>query len=271
MRLHVYTALLCIVLMAAAIPASAYFIEAENIPTSSDWTLYNELTNVEYDTSGGNLLIIDGDGSPGDAHTGSPGDLVFTTQAAGPLNGTATTVFRVRTTGDYPFTELGTSGVGWERNIVLSFSKPDDPTYRKQVNLAIRPDKAAITNTIGSTIYGGEILGDNTDWVTWTIVGKNYGMSCDIYRNGVEIFKDFTINGTSGLTTDSAIGTIDALSITAIVAGANRDGTGSWEFDWVAYKAGADPTWNPVPEPSSLFALGSGLAGLAGFAIRRRK
>jgi hypothetical protein len=98
-------------------------------------------------------------------------------------------------------------------------------------------------------------------------------LNCDIYRNGVKVIDNFTINGTSGLTTDSAIGAIDGLSITAIVAGTTKDGTGAWEYDWVAYQAGEHSDWDPsaVPEPGSLVTLGSGLVGLVGFVIRRRK
>ena len=44
------------------------------------------------------------------------------------------------------------------------------------------------------------------------------------------------------------------------MAGPNRDGTGSWLFDRVAYKAGADPTWQPWgPEPGQITGVASSL------------
>jgi len=279
MKAGFHAALVCIALVALSLPAVAYVIQGEDIPLSSDWArktltssfLGNAVTGVPGASNGGKALsVVDNDNSKKlDIHTiGNTEDLLYLTTAAGALNGSATAVFRMKTTSDYAFSALS-GNAGWERNIVLSFST--DGVWKKCVGFAVRPDGAAITNTTSTTVYGGVISANNTVWHTWTIVGRNFttaGGVADVYLDGTIVVNGASLTGT----TDSAIGSVDGLSVLAGMSGTTRDGTGSWMFDWVAYKAGVDPTWQPtIPEPGSLLALGSGLVGLMGFGIRRRK
>ncbi len=277
MRLRLHVTLACLALVAFSLPAMAYVIEAEGIPTSADWelrTLYTQLP-VEAvtglaDASGGSALsIIDDDATKLDVHAvNNTADIVYTHVSTEAFNGAATAVVRMKTTDDFEFSALSGSA-GWERNVILSFS--DGSSWRKCLGFAVRPDGVAFTNTTATSVYGGVYAVDNTQWHTWTIVGTNFGSgggSFDLYLDGgATPVLSSTMNGT----TDTAIGYVDGLSIGGAMGGTNRDGTGSWMFDWVAVKAGADPGWNPVPEPGSLLALGSGLIGLVGFGIRRRK
>ena len=52
-----------------------------------------------------------------------------------------------------------------------------------------------------------------------------------------------TSGGDDGSASESSIGAVDGLS----VAASSSNGTGTVIIDWVAYRAGEDPYWNPVP------------------------
>ena len=281
MKFHLV--LLCVVLVSVSLPAIAaeYLIQAEEIISSSDWALKTLDTDLPADavaatgaSNGEALRVVDNVQVNLDPHTpGNNGDLIYTTTAVGGLGSSATAVFRMRTTSDQEFSPLSGSPAddGWERNIILSFS--GGGAFRKCVGFAVRPDGAAITNTTATSVYPAYPVGvvsvDNTTWHTWTIVARNFtsgGGSADVYLDGLKVIDNVTLN----LTTDTAIGYIDGLSVAAAIAGTSRDGLGCWEFDWVAYKSGEDPTWPGIPEPGSLVALASGLAALCGVAFRRR-
>ena len=274
-----------VALVVACVPAMAYVIQAEDILTSSDWAQKVAATSfpgtavsgiVGAANGGQALSVIDNDkANPKDAHVAdNTGDLLYVTTAAGAFNGSATAVVRMKTTAEFEFSALtGTpTDDGWDRNVILSFG---DGVWRRCAGFAVRPDSVTFTNTTASSVYGGVYAIDNTQWHTWTIVGSGFTSasgsgSIDVYVDGGSAP---VMSIASGLaSTDTAIGYIDALSIGSAMGGSSRDGTGSWLFDWVAVKAGADPGWQPnVPEPGSLLALASGLIGLVGFGIRRRK
>ena len=258
MRLRMLVTLLCAAALAlACAPAPAYQIEAEGILNNPDWVLKVPTTAIPagavaeagYASGNGALRIIDNINSQKiDIHApDNIEDVIYTTTAAGTLNGTATAVFRIKATADYPFSGIaGTySQNGWERNIVLSFS--DGSTWKRCVGLAIRPDGAMVTNTTSNQVYGGIIPVNNMVWHTWTIVATGVTADAgtfDLYLDGVQVIASWKIPGS----TDTAIGYVDGLSVMAGMGGSNRDGTGSWLFDRVAYKAGADPTWKPWGE-----------------------
>ncbi|MDH7601343.1 MAG: hypothetical protein QHI38_04265 [Armatimonadota bacterium] len=236
---------LCLSLCFGQAAAAAYFVEAESILDSPQWvnvtaagSTVSAYVVTEPSASGeSGLCVIDGGMASAD-------NFLYYTTAGGTFeNGCATAVVRMKVTAD-----VGFSGP-WTRNIILSLNR-GPKSSRRGVGLAVRPDSAAVTNTLGTQIYGGEIPGDNTRWVVWTIVARDYGYYFDVYRNGVKVVD----NASNGSATESAIGGsvgIDALVIASNPAG----GTGSWLFDWVAYKSGEDPYWC-VPEPGLSTLLG---------------
>ena len=243
---------LCILLAAAACTAALaqYQIEGENILTDPTWTVLlnqggvasavSRLTVSEpYSLAGGGIKIID------DQITGDSAKIFIHKPSSFAFNGSATAVVRVKTTADQLFSALAnppTSANPWSRTFVLRF--PDDPgltgTQKKGIGLCIRPDRAAVMSNTGTTRYGDEILGDNTRYVTWTIVGRNYGANFDLYRNWVQVIA----NGANTSNTETPLGNgVDGVYLSA----APNVTTGSWIFDCVAFKAGEDPAWNPWP------------------------
>jgi len=64
---------------------------------------------------------------------------------------------------------------------------------------------------------------------------------------------------------------------TGLFLGANGSSSNTWNgnVDWIAWSKNSDYQlpWTPgiIPEPSGLLALASGIVGLAGFCIRRRR
>ena len=230
--------LLCLALAICTAPAAAYVEQAENIPGLLGTTWSNKTSASKASVSvitdplasGGQALrIVDSSTSAND-----DGKLIYMTTAAGALNGSATAVIRVRTDYDSTFTN------NWNRCCILSFViGPTHGTTRRAIGLAIKQHDAAVVNNLGATIYNGPVAGDNTDYVTWTIVARDYGWKFDLYRNGVKVID----NWDNGSASEGNIGAMDGLSIAA----SSSNGTGTVIIDWVAYKAGEDPTWNPVP------------------------
>lgn len=311
MKFKVFAAVLCVALMAVAIPASAYLIQAEDILGASDWQqkVYGTRVDASVSSQGG-LLIVDDDNTMGpDMHDSSAtkpdyGDLWLQNDSDEEFGGEATVVVRMKTTSDYAFTtNLAATATGerWDRSVVVSLLRGDPAKAKRCVSLSVRPDSAAVTNNGGSALATGSSImtaQDNTKWATWVIVAKDYGWSWDLYRkgniwvDGVSVESDWTlvnsVVGTSNLTSDSIFDTpyggpkvtnadgIDALSIGASISGTVSDATGSWMFDYVAYQGGSyDPLGFAgslnVPEPGSMLALCSAFIGLAGFVTRRRK
>ena len=111
------------------------------------------------------------------------------------------------------------------------------------IGLCIRPNRVAITNNTGRTVYG-EVACDNTHFVTWTIVASNNGNSFEVLRDGVSV-----MSGTSGSNVESVL---DRPADGVYICSAPNAVSGSWLFDYVAYKAGADAAWVPVPPDQEL-------------------
>jgi len=230
--------LLCLALAIWAAPAGAYVVQGESIPglLGTTWTNKTPTSTLSVSpysdslASGGSALrIVDSSTSGGD-----DGRLIYTTTAAGALNGSATAVIRVRTNYDASFSDT------FNRCLILSFIVgPTHGTTRRAIGLAIKLHDAAIVNNTGGTYYNGPIAGDNSDYVKWTIVARDYGWKFDLYRNGVKVIDNWDNSSAS----ESNIGATDGLSIAA----SSSNGTGSVVIDWVAYKSGEDPTWDPVP------------------------
>lgn len=266
MKPHGFLILLCVAMLAiACVPATAggsYKIEAEDLTTSPAWTkvtagnLYaGNKVPADGARSGYALSIIDSikvsppDNKPHDMH-GTGGatnveDLLYRNIAdpgefAFGFANNATAVFRIKTTDEQAF-----STEAWERSIILAFT---DGAYRKCVGFAVRPSGAVICNSGGGTTYGGVIPSDNTVWHTWTIVGKDMsstGGKVDVYLDGARVISDLALNLTADTILANSGTYINGLGVGSTVSGTVNDGTGSWLIDWVSYKQGVHPKWDP--------------------------
>lgn len=205
---------------------------------------------------GGGAFQIDDNLSSGDSAK------IFIRNVSGTaFNGVATAVIRVKTTPDVVFSgssiaDPSSSNV-WSRTFVLSLYNSSLTSSRKGIGLAIRPDVAAVMNNNSTTIYGGKVWGDNTHWVKWTIVAYHNGsadsgnLKFDLYRNGVLASQLTTYTMNSSLETVVRTGYTNGFDGVYLSTGPNG-GMGSWKFDYVAYKAGADPTWDPIPDTQTI-------------------
>jgi len=105
-------------------------------------------------------------------------------------------------------------------------------------------------------------------WTDWTVTGVRIGndIAWDVWINGVAQSQDQAASDASlhtwinGESSDLPSGYTGQIRI-GERGYANYNYEATWDY----------LTLSPVPEPGSLLALGSGLVGLAGFAIRRRK
>lgn len=92
--------------------------------------------------------------------------------------------------------------------------------------------------------------------------GENYTFTLSFDAGADPINLEPSLNGQLGFL--SHVGAV-------IPGSGNTDGTDMWDSYTVA---GLGDTWHdrsgPVPEPSSILALGAGLVGLCGFVLRRR-
>jgi len=114
---------------------------------------------------------------------------------------------------------------------------------------------------------------DDGGYHIFTLAAKNIDAYTvwDVYVDGVA---QHQTNPASDLSLHFWVGSLpgnDGLNTTYF--GMREWNTGAQDFvlDYVGIRQGYEPGWNPVPEPSSLFALVAGLSGLAGVALRPRR
>lgn len=253
MRKGLYPLLICSVLMVLALPAGAvmtpYILQAENIPTAA-WTNVTPATSTcttsvitDPNAVGGSAYQFVDPGSNGTDQWGA----VYKAETGG-MGTTGTAVVRMRTSDATPFITDR-----WTRNIMFGFTKRSATVPKRSIGLAVRPDSACIVNTLGTQVYGGVIYGDNTQYVTWTIVARSNGRDFDLYRNGVKVVSNFTGQASGG---ESQIMTGDGKDCIAIGSGNNvytpasvppvNNPTGAWVIDGIAYQDGEHPYWNPI-------------------------
>lgn len=245
---------LCVALvLAVCLPAFAQkTCEGEAVPSDPEWYLlksYGSSSQIAdpYAYGGQALQITHPTGSVADdifvyRHYSAANfsDAPFT-----PATACATAVVRVKTTGAQAFDS------SWSRTLTLVFRSGGNS---KSLGLSIRPDAAAVINNSASpsTSYGGVIYGDNTHYVTWTVVawetGANAALGFNVYRNGVLKSTGTISSGPESRSYDSAHSTLDGVWI----GSSQQPRSGAWAFDRIAYKPGQDPTWKPWGTPPGL-------------------
>lgn len=244
-------AVLCILLVLAALPARAvsYTKQAEGILSSADWDKVSpESVSVSAEAvddaaaEGGRALRVVDSGSAADDW------LAYRTVSGGPLSASATAVIRIRTGDPSSFS----NDTLWSRNVVLSFAT-DGVVAKRAVGLAIRPNGAIVCNTISTQFYpdATPIPGDNTGYVTWTIVSRGYGYRFDVYRDGVKVI-DNAENKSGGEGTINPVPGYCSLAVGAATNATPVTSTGSWYIDYAAYRSGEHPTWNPLDSARNL-------------------
>lgn len=266
MRLQRAIALLFAAMLAmACIPALAqtYSTECENILAPADnWTVcpgntdgaVSQVTRLNatdpYAYGGSGLKIVD------NRTADDTGKLLIRGVSTFPFGGSATAVVRMKTTADQAFSALKSpldASGPWGRSFILIFTTatPGDlAPVKRAIGLAVRPDSAMVVNSSGLSVYGSAIPGDNTHFVTWTIVGQNHGNDFEIYRDGVLVSSGSTNSSPEPtLSIGSPNGGLDGYDGVVLASTPNIT-AGSWIFDRVAYKAGADPTWQPWAAPT---------------------
>ncbi len=121
--------------------------------------------------------------------------------------------------------------------------------------LTISIDPSFIADEVSFALFNGEIS-------TRSYVVDAYSGATLV---GTQSFTNLPSNGASGY------GLVDLLASDITKVTITPTDISSWDFviDTVAFNESVDTAVNPVPEPSSLWLLGSGLAGVAGEMYRR--
>lgn len=123
---------------------------------------------------------------------------------------------------------------------------------------------------------------------TWRVYALKWGAG--VGSNGMQLWvsnggdwssnsADWSEINVGGFTFDGCDGLIDENGVrqNGLLLGSfgTSSSTSNVSIDWLAYSRN-DMYWtpwdlNPIPEPGSMLALASGLIGMAGFALRRRR
>lgn len=136
------------------------------------------------------------------------------------------------------------------------------------VGRGLRVDSGWIHSVSSGVVASGGI--DMTPWNELRIIVQSSGL-WSVYRKGTW---DLVLASPSAGSTPTAGILSNEMGLFLGSFGGSSTTDCSFQLDWVRLAAGTELTADHdpvVPEPGSMLALASGLVGMAGFAIRRRR